>query len=251
MIFSSPKVVVVTGASAGIGAATARTLAAEGHRVYVGARRLDRLEILTKEYSAVSCHLDVSDTNSVNNFVAQLPEQVDVLINNAGGALGLEQLSEMDEENWTTMYQVNVLGIARITKSLLPRLLNRTSSVANVINMGSVAGFETYIGGGGYTASKHAVRAITETMRLEWLGKPIRVTEIDPGFVKTEFSSVRFSGDMERVDAVYEGMVPLAAEDIAATVSWIISLPDHVNIDQLIIRPRDQARIDKIYRREG
>ncbi|MEK8089886.1 SDR family NAD(P)-dependent oxidoreductase [Thermithiobacillus plumbiphilus] len=239
------KTAVVTGASSGIGAATARMLAAQGYKVYVGARRLDRLQALAAEIDGVALMLDVTDPESVAAFAAKIPV-LNVLVNNAGGALGLEAIAELDEAKWLAMYQSNVLGLARVTKALLPQL--RASGDGHVVNLGSIAGHETYAGGAGYTAVKHAVRAISETMRLEWLGEPIRVTEIDPGFAETEFSLVRFAGDAERARKVYEGLQPLSAEDVADSIVWAVTRPSHVNIDQIILKPTAQARVDKIHR---
>jgi NADP-dependent 3-hydroxy acid dehydrogenase YdfG len=240
------KIAVVTGASSGIGAATARQLAAVGFKVFLGARRLDRLKSLAAEISGVAHLLDVTDLSSVVNFVAQLPEQVHVLVNNAGGALGLESIVELDEDHWLAMYQTNVLGLARVTKTLFSRL--EASGDGHVVNMGSIAGLETYVGGAGYTAVKHAVRAVNDTMRLEWFGKPIRVTEIDPGLVETEFSLIRFDGDSEKAKKVYAGMQPLVAEDIADAVVWAVTRPSHVNIDQIVIKPLAQARATMVHR---
>ena len=186
---------VVTGASSGIGAATARVLAAQGYLVVLGARRLERLQALAAELEGVAIPLDVTDAASIATFAARLPAGVDVLVNNAGGALGLESLADLNESHWQEMWQSNVLGLARMSKALYPHLLKASSGVGHVVNIGSVAAHETYAGGGGYTACKHAVKAITETMRVEWLGQPLRVTEIDPGLVETEFSLVRFDGD--------------------------------------------------------
>lgn len=240
------KVAVVTGASSGIGAATARQLATAGFKVFLGARRLDRLESLAAEISGIAHLLDVTDPASVATFVAQLPDQVHVLVNNAGGALGLESIANLDEDHWLAMYQTNVLGLARVTKYLFPRL--EASGNGHVVNIGSIAGLETYPGGAGYTAVKHAVRAVNDTMRLEWFGKPIRVTEIDPGLVETEFSLVRFDGDSEKAKKVYAGMQPLVAEDIADAVVWAVTRPAHVNIDQIVIKPLAQARATMVHR---
>jgi NADP-dependent 3-hydroxy acid dehydrogenase YdfG len=242
------KVAVITGASSGIGAETVRTLVEAGFKVFIGARRMNRLKLLAEKYGAIPLHLDVTENLSVQHFVSELPDSVQVLINNAGGALGLDPISSMDENQWLNMYQSNVLGLARMSKALYPRLLADSSQVSHVLNIGSVAGFETYVGGAGYTACKHAVRAISETMRLEWLGKPIRVSEIDPGFVETEFSLTRFGGDAARANGVYAGMEPLSAADIADAITWVVTRPAHVNIDNIIIRPLDQARVDKIFR---
>ncbi len=240
------KIAVVTGASSGIGAATAKQLAAVGFKVFLGARRLERLESLAAEISGIAYSLDVTDPTSVTTFVSQLPEQVHVLVNNAGGAFGLEPITELDEDHWLSMYQTNVLGLARVTKHLFSRL--ETSGNGHVVNIGSIAGLETYPGGAGYTAVKHAVRAVNDTMRLEWFGKPIRVTEIDPGLVETEFSLVRFDGDAEKAKKVYAGMQPLSAEDIADTVVWAVTRPAHVNIDQIVIKPLAQARATMVHR---
>jgi len=240
------RIAVVTGASAGIGEATARQLAAAGFTVWMGARRVERLTALADEIGGVALPLDVTDPASVMAFADALPEQVHVLVNNAGGALGLALIADLDEEHWLTMYQTNVLGLARVTKALYGRLLAAGGS--HVVNIGSIAGLEAYIGGAGYTAAKHGVRAISETMRLEWLGKPMRVTEIDPGLVETEFSLVRFAGDAARAKSVYAGMTPLTAEDVADAVVWAVTRPPHVNIDQIVMKPLAQARASLVHR---
>ena len=241
------KVAVVTGASSGIGEATARALAAAGYTVYLGARRLDRLRAIAADIGGHALALDVADAASVQSFATALPAHVHVLVNNAGGALGLAPVAEFDEAQWLAMFQSNVLGLARMTRALHERLL--ASGDGHVVNIGSIAGFETYSGGAGYTAAKHAVRAISETLRLEWLGQPMRVTEIDPGLVETEFSLVRFAGDAERASKVYAATRPLTAGDIADAVVWATTRPAHVNVDQIVIRPTDQARADKVFRR--
>ena len=241
------KVAVVTGASSGIGEATARALAAAGYTVYLGARRLDRLRAIAADIGGHALALDVTDAASVQAFATALPAHVHVLVNNAGGALGLAPVAEFDEAQWLAMFQSNVLGLARMTRALHGRLL--ASGDGHVVNIGSIAGFETYSGGAGYTAAKHAVRAISETLRLEWLGQPMRVTEIDPGLVETEFSLVRFAGDAERASKVYADTRPLTAGDIADAVVWATTRPAHVNVDQIVIRPTDQARADKVFRR--
>lgn len=241
------KVAVVTGASSGIGEATARALAAAGYTVYLGARRLDRLRAIAADIGGHALALDVADAASVQAFATALPAHVHVLVNNAGGALGLAPVAEFDEAQWLAMFQSNVLGLARMTRALHERLL--ASGDGHVVNIGSIAGFETYSGGAGYTAAKHAVRAISETLRLEWLGQPMRVTEIDPGLVETEFSLVRFAGDAERASKVYADTRPLTAGDIADAVVWATTRPAHVNVDQIVIRPTDQARADKVFRR--
>lgn len=239
------KTAVITGASSGIGAAVARQLTRQGFRVYMGARRFERLQELADETGAIPVRLDVTSAASVADFAAAVPA-LNVLVNNAGGALGLETIAGMDEEKWLDMYQSNVLGLARMSRALLPRL--RESGAGHVVNVGSVAGLETYVGGAGYTACKHAVRAISETMRLEWLGEPLRVTEVDPGLVETEFSLVRFGGDAARAAKVYEGMRPLTADDVADAIVWAVTRPAHVNIDQIVLKPTAQARVDKVHR---
>jgi NADP-dependent 3-hydroxy acid dehydrogenase YdfG len=238
---------VVTGASSGIGEATVRLLRDQGYKVYMGARREDRLRKLSGETGAQGHVLDVTDPASVREFVRHLPEEIHVLVNNAGGALGLEPVCEMKENDWLGMYQSNVLGTARMIREMFPRLF-RSGDGSHVVNVGSIAAIETYLGGAGYTGAKHALRALTETLRLEWLGLPIRVTQIDPGLVETEFSVVRFAGDAVRAAKVYEGMTPLVAGDVADAIVWALTRPPHVNIDQIVIRPRDQARADKVYR---
>lgn len=239
-------VAVVTGASAGIGAATARALAAEGFSVVVGARRLDRLEALAAEIGGRALALDVTQPESVEAFAAEVPE-LTLLVNNAGGAQGVETIAQADEAKWLWMYETNVLGLMRMTRRFLPAL--ETSGDGLVINVGSIAGFETYAGGAGYTAVKHAVRAITRTLRLELLGRPVRVTEIAPGLVESEFSLVRFAGDAERAAAVYRGLTPLSPADVAEAIRWVATRPPHVNIDELVIRPRDQATAHHLHRK--
>ncbi|QQR75109.1 MAG: SDR family NAD(P)-dependent oxidoreductase [Holophagales bacterium] len=244
---SAARVAVVTGASSGIGAATARALAGAGFSVVIGARRRDRLAAVAAACGARALPLDVIDPESVAAFAAALPETVHLLVNNAGGALGLEPIAETDEDKWLWMYQANVLGTLRVTQALLPRLL--ASGDGHVVNVGSIAGFETYANGAGYTGAKHALRAFTRTLRIELLGKPVRVTEVDPGLVETEFSSVRFAGDEERAAAVYRGLTPLSADDVADCILWAASRPPHVNIDEIVVRPRDQATAQLVHRR--
>ncbi|SCC93097.1 putative enzyme [Thiomonas sp. X19] len=246
---TTTKIAIVTGSSSGIGEATARALAAAGYTVYLGARRLDRLRAIAADIQGRALPLDVTDKASVEAFAAALPKHVHVLVNNAGGAIGLGPVAEFDEDQWLAMFQSNVLGLARMTRALHGRL--QASGDGHVINIGSVAGFETYVGGAGYTAAKHAVRAISDTLRLEWLGQPMRVTEIDPGLVETDFSLVRFDGDAARAAKVYANTRPLSAGDVADAVVWAATRPAHVNIDQIVIRPTDQARADKVFRRTG
>ncbi len=237
---------VVTGASSGIGAATARALAADGWDVVVGARRVDRLDALAAEIGGRAHRLDVTDPGSVDAFVATVPA-CSLLVNNAGGALGLSPIAEADEAEWRTMYDTNVLGVLRVTQRLLPAL--EASGDGQVVTIGSIAGSEPYPGGAGYNAAKFAVRAFTGVLRQELLGRPVRVCEIDPGMVETEFSLVRFDGDAERAAAVYAGVEPLSADDVAECVRWVASRPSHVNIDQLIVLARDQAGARQVHRR--
>src|SRR5436305_2014035 len=205
-------VAVVTGASSGIGAAAARQLADAGFDVVVGARRLDRLREVADPIGARALPLDVTETASVDAFCTEVGA-CDVLVNNAGGALGLEPIAEADEEKWRWMYDANVLGVMRVTRALLPKI--EASGNGHIVVVGSIAGIEVYDGGAGYTAAKHAAAAFTQTLRRELLGKPIRVTEVDPGLVETEFSLVRFGGDAERAKQPYVGMTPLTADDVA------------------------------------
>ena len=243
---TTPPVAVVTGASAGIGEATTRALSRAGFSVVFGARRLDRLETLAAKTGGRAFRLDVTDPASIEAFVAQVP-QARLLVNNAGGALGVDSIEEARIDRWLTMFDVNVLGTLRMTQALLPKL--RASGDGHVINISSIAGFETYLGGAGYTAAKHAVRAMTRTLRLEVLGQPIRVTEISPGMVETEFSRVRL-GEQELAEAVYRGMTPLTAEDIADAIVWAATRPAHVNVDEIVIRPRDQATAHHVHRQQ-
>jgi NADP-dependent 3-hydroxy acid dehydrogenase YdfG len=216
----------------------------------MGARREDRLATIAAEIGGRALGLDVRDPASIEAFVAAIDRdhhRVDVLVNNAGLAAGLQPLAEGDEDDWEQMMETNVLGLLRMTKSMLPLL--RRSPRGHIVNLGSVAGFEVYPGGVGYTASKHAVRAITKTLRLELLGDPIRVTEIEPGMVETEFSLVRFKGDRERADAVYRGLEPLTGADVADCIVWVVTRPPHVNIDELVVRPIAQATVRDVARR--
>ncbi len=239
------KTAAITGASSGIGAATARALAAEGYRTVLGARRLDRLEALAAEIGGEAISLDVADPDSVAAFAAHL-ESCDVLVNNAGGALGLDPLAEADESQWLQMYESNVLGTMRMTRALLPRLVE--SGDGHVVTVTSIAAIETYRGGAGYNAAKHAQRAMLRVLRLEHLGEPVRFTEVAPGMVETEFSLVRFGGDEEAARRVYAGMQPLSAEDVAECIRWALAQPPHVNVDEIVVRPRDQATAADVHR---
>ncbi len=246
MVSRGGRVAVVTGASSGIGEATARMLAAEGFDVVIGARRVDRLEVIAREIGARFLPLDVSDADSVVSFAEAIPS-ASILVNNAGGALGLDRLEAAKDDDWITMFQTNILGLMRTTRAFLPKL--EASGDGHIVNLGSIASFETYIGGAGYTAAKHGTRAISETLRLELLGKPIRVTEVDPGLVDTEFSLVRFAGNLNRANQVYAGMTPLSADDVAEAIVWAVTRPSHVNIDNMVIRPRYQATATMVHRR--
>ncbi|HZU45632.1 MAG TPA: SDR family oxidoreductase [Mycobacterium sp.] len=232
------RVAVVTGASSGIGAATARTLAAQGFHVVAVARRAERIAALADQIGGTAVTADVTDDTAVDELARGL-DRVDVLVNNAGGAKGLEPVADADLEQWRWMWETNVLGTLRMTRALLPKLIDSGDGL--IITVTSVAAFEIYDGGSGYTSAKHAQSALHRTLRGELLGKPVRLTEIAPGAVETEFSLVRFAGDQQRADAVYAGMTPLVAEDIAEVIGFVASRPPHVNIDKVVIRPRDQA----------
>jgi NADP-dependent 3-hydroxy acid dehydrogenase YdfG len=242
------RTAVVTGASSGIGEATARRLAADGFDVVAAARRRDRLNRLAAEVPGIrAATLDVTSQESVEEFAASL-DRCDVLINNAGGAVGLEPVASGDVADWQQMYDVNVLGALRVTQALLPRLIDSGDGV--LLMLTSVAGLVSYEGGGGYNAAKHAQTSMTEVLRLELVGKPIRIVEVAPGMVHTEeFSLNRFRGDSAAADRVYQGVPdPLSADDVADAISWCVTRPAHVNIDRLVIRPRAQAAQYKIHR---
>ncbi|GAB2641247.1 SDR family oxidoreductase [Gordonia jinhuaensis] len=232
------KVAVVTGASSGIGEATAKELAAQGFHVVVGARRFDRVSALAREIGGTAVELDITDQSSVDALVAALP-RVDVLVNNAGGAKGMASVADAVIDDWTWMWETNVLGTLRITKALLPGLI--ASGDGLIVTVTSTAALEAYDNGAGYTSAKHAEAVLHRTLRLELLGQPVRLTEVCPGMVETEFSMVRFGGDQARADAVYEGLTPLIADDIAEIIGFVASRPSRVNLDQIVVRPRDQA----------
>jgi NADP-dependent 3-hydroxy acid dehydrogenase YdfG len=240
-------VAVVTGASSGIGAATARALAADGWEVVVGARRRDRLEALAADIGGRAHALDVTDPTSVDAFSAAVPD-CRLLVNSAGGALGWGAVAEADDDQWRTMYETNVLGVMRMVRGLLPAI--EASGDGHVVTIGSIAGHEPYANGAGYNAAKFAVRAVMSALRQELLGRPVRVSEIDPGMVETEFSLVRFAGDAARAAQVYEGVTPLSPDDIAECVRWVASRPSHVNVDQLIVLARDQAGARQVHRHQ-
>lgn len=259
---------VVTGASSGIGAATVRALVDLGYTVIAGARRQDRLAALAASLPAGRCipvALDVTDEASVAALAASLADRpLHVLVNNAGLSRGLARLEDAPEEHWRTMMETNVFGVYRVTRALLPALRRATATPrratpgvegapavdghAHIVNIGSIAGFDTYVGGSGYAASKHAVRAISQTLRLELVGVPIRVTEVNAGLVETEFSIVRFDGDVEAAKKPYAGITPLVAEDIADLVQFAVSRKPHVNLDELVVKPVRQARVATVAR---
>ncbi|HTM86457.1 MAG TPA: SDR family oxidoreductase [Mycobacterium sp.] len=235
---SDQRIAVVTGASSGIGAATARVLAAQGFRVIAVARRHDRITALADEIGGTAIATDVTDDAAVAALAERLP-RVDVLVNNAGGAKGLEPVADAELAHWRWMWETNVLGTLRVTRALLPKLV--ASGDGLIVTVTSIAAFEIYDGGAGYTSAKHAQSALHRTLRGELLGKPVRLTEIAPGMVETDFSLVRFGGDRDRADAVYADLTPLTATDIAEVIGFVASRPPHVDLDQIVIRPRDQA----------
>jgi len=247
-VASSP-VAVITGASSGIGAATAIALGHRGYRIVVGARRVERLARVAGE-RGLALRLDVTDEQSVDDFVREVGKRfgrIDVLVNNAGGALGLNAVADAVDDEWIGMWKTNVLGLMWMTRACLPLL--RKARHGHIVNIGSIAGFETYKGGAGYTAVKHAVRAITKTLRLELNGEPIRVTEIAPGLVETEFSLVRFHGDRKAARVPYEGIKPLTSEDIADCIVFAVTRPAHVDIDEIVVRPVAQANVVTVARK--
>ncbi|OJF09674.1 NADP-dependent 3-hydroxy acid dehydrogenase YdfG [Couchioplanes caeruleus] len=247
------KIAVVTGASSGIGAATARRLAAEGFHVVAAARRAERLEALAADLgpacaTAVTC--DVTSDESVAALAAavdRLGGSLTLLVNNAGGARGADPVAEGSVDDWQWMYDVNVLGTLRVTKALLPAL--EASGAGTVVTVGSTAGFVVYEGGGGYTAAKHGLAALVGTLRLELAGKPVRVVEIAPGMVRTDEFALNRLGDQAKADAVYAGVrEPLIADDIADCIAWAATRPQHVNVDRLVVRPLAQAAQHKVVR---
>jgi NADP-dependent 3-hydroxy acid dehydrogenase YdfG len=242
------KTAVVTGASSGIGAATARALAAAGYHVVSAARRTDRIERLAAEIGGEAVVCDITREEDVQRLAAAVGDRLDVLVNNAGGAFGLEPVESASAPNWRAMYEVNVIGTLQVTKALLPAL--KASGEGIIVNVGSTAGHGVYEGGAGYTGAKHAVAAMTQTLRLELYDQPVRITEVAPGLVRTEeFALTRFGGDEERARKVYAGVAePLVAEDIADAITWMATRPRHVNVDLLVIRPRAQAANHKVHR---
>ena len=244
---------MVTGASSGIGAATARMLAEAGFHVICAARRTDRIEALAAEIaadggSAAAVACDVTDDESVAGLAEAVGGTLNLLVNNAGGAFGSAPVAEADSDDWRRMFEVNVIGLVQVTRALLPALI--ASGDGMVLNVGSTAGRIAYEGGGGYTAAKHGTQVVSETLRLELWDQPVRVCEIAPGMVRTdEFALVRFDGDQEKAEAIYRGVPdPLTAEDIADAITWMATRPAHVNVDELVIRPRAQAAQHKVFR---
>ena len=249
---AASRIAVITGASSGIGAATARQLAAAGYRVVLTARRKDRIEALAAEindagHQAAAYALDITDRAAVDEFATAF-KTIGVLLNNAGGALGADPVATGDPAEWRQMYETNVIGTLNVTQALLPRL--EASGDGVVVVVSSTAGHGTYEGGGGYVAAKHGAHVLAETLRLEIVGKPVRVVEIAPGMVKTEeFALTRFAGDTDRAAKVYEGVAePLTADDVAETITWAVTRPSHVNVDLLVLRPRAQASNTKVHR---
>jgi NADP-dependent 3-hydroxy acid dehydrogenase YdfG len=239
---------VVTGASSGIGAATARALAEAGYHVFCAARRAERIDALAAEIGGTAVATDVTSLASVEGLAAAVGERLDLLVNNAGGAFGLAPVAQADTDDWRRMYDVNVIGLMQVTRALLPALI--ASGAGAIVNVGSTAGRIAYEGGAGYTAAKHGTQVVTETLRLELWDQPVRVMEIAPGMVRTEeFGLVRFAGDRARAEAVYDGVAePLVAEDVADAIAWMATRPAHVNIDALVIKPRAQAAQHKVHR---
>jgi NADP-dependent 3-hydroxy acid dehydrogenase YdfG len=240
-------VAVITGASSGIGEATAKNLAALGFHVVAVARRADRITALANEIDGTAIVADVTDDQAVEALAGKL-SRVDVLVNNAGGARGLEPVADADLEHWRWMWETNVLGTLRVTRALLPKLVDSGDGL--IITVTSVAALDVYDGGAGYAAAKHAQGALHRTLRGELLGQPVRLTEIAPGAVETEFSLVRFDGDQQRADSVYSGITPLTATDVAEVIGFVASRPSHVDLDLIVLKPRDQANTMR-FNRQG
>jgi NADP-dependent 3-hydroxy acid dehydrogenase YdfG len=242
------RTAVVTGASSGIGAATGRHLAAAGFHVFCAARREDRVSALAEEIGGTAVRCDVTSPEDVQALADRVGPRLDVLVNNAGGAFGSGPVAQADADEWRRMYEVNVIGLMQVTRALLPALV--ASGAGVILSVGSTAGRIAYEGGAGYTAAKHGTQVVTETLRLELWDQPVRVCEIAPGMVRTdEFALVRFDGDQEKADAVYAGVAePLTADDIADAITWMVTRPAHVNVDELVIRPRAQAAQHKVHR---
>ncbi|SOC49220.1 NADP-dependent 3-hydroxy acid dehydrogenase YdfG [Blastococcus aggregatus] len=243
------RTAVVTGASSGIGAATATRLVAEGFDVVLGARRMERLTELADSIGARALPLDVTDAASVEAFAGEL-DRVDVLVNNAGGAFDANRVEDADLDSWARTYEVNVLGTVRVTRALLPALV--ASGAGDVLFVSSTAGLVTYEGGSSYTAAKHGLHAMVGALRLELVAEPVRVIEIAPGMVHTAEFSLNRLGSEEKAEAVYRGVrEPLVADDVADCIAWALTRPHHVNIDLMVVRPRAQAAQHKVHREEA
>ena len=238
-------VAVVTGASSGIGAATARALAGAGFQVVLGARRVQRCRQIADEIDGIALPLDVLDPDSVATFSAAVPA-ASVLVNNAGGAKGLGPVLAADEDQWRWMWEANVLGTLRMTRAFLPKLIDSGDGV--LVTVTSIAALEAYDNGSGYTSAKHAQAAVHRTLRAEHLGQPVRFVEVAPGMVETEFSLVRFGGDAEKADRVYAGLTPLTADDVADVIAFAVTRPAHVNLDLIVVKPRDQHSAMRAFR---
>ena len=239
------RTAVVTGASAGIGEATARTLAARGFHVVLGARRLDRCQAIAEEIGGTAIELDITSDRSVLDFAGRI-DGVSVLVNNAGGARGLSTILEADIDDWRWMWETNVLGTLRLTRALIPALLASKQGV--IVTVTSTAALEIYPGGGGYTSAKHSERVLHRMLEAELSDTPIRFTEVSPGIVETDFALNRFDGDADRAAGVYEGLTPLTAQDVADVIAYAADCPENVNLEHIVMRPRAQADSTHIHR---
>lgn len=256
MISIQNEIVLITGASSGIGASCAKVFAQAGAKLILTARRKEKLQEiadkLSKEFTTqvYLIELDVRDRQAVETAINSLPEpwkNIDVLINNAGLSRGLSKLHEGDFQDWEEMIDTNVKGLLYLTRYVVPGMIDR--SKGHIVNIGSIAGRQTYPGGNVYCGSKAAVRAISEGLKQDLLGTPIRVSCIDPGLVETEFSQVRFHGDTERAEKVYQGLTPLTGDDVADVVFFCVTRPNHVNISEILLVPVDQATTTLVHRR--
>ncbi|MEH2147127.1 SDR family oxidoreductase [Nostoc sp.] len=250
------QIILITGASSGIGTACARIFAGAGAKLILAARRLERLQqladTLSKDFS-IEIHLlqlDVRDRNAVESAIATLPSawsDIDILINNAGLSRGLDKLHEGKFQDWEDMIDTNVKGLLSVSRYVVPGMVSRDRG--HVVNLGSIAGHQTYPGGNVYCATKAAVRAISEGLKQDLLGTRVRVTSVDPGMVETEFSEVRFHGDTERANKVYQGVTPLTADDVADVIFFCVTRSPHVNINEVVLMPVDQASATLVNRR--
>ncbi len=248
------KTVLITGASSGIGEACARVFSQAGARLILAARRRDRLQALAQSLGGDThlLPLDVCDREAVFRAIADLPAEwqaIDVLVNNAGLSRGLDKLHEAEIQDWEEMIDTNVKGLLYVTRAAVPGMVARNRG--QVINLGSIAGHETYPGGSVYCATKSAVMALTEGLKLDLLGTPIRVSAVDPGLVETEFSEVRFRGDGDRAKQTYQNMTPLTPHDIAEIILFCATRPSHVNISDVLVVPTDQSSATRVHRRES